>query len=400
MPSMKQVREITVSNFNQLHFEQLSEAPFESYHLSNGIRIVHQRIYSPVAYCAIMMNAGSRDEAENENGAAHLVEHLIFKQTGKRKAHHIFYERALELFYDIIFNHRFTDKILQLEKSVVIDEIKSSKDNPSELIFDEFDCLLFPDHPLGRRTLGVVQSVNRLSISDLERFVARNYNTGQIVISSVGNISFQRLIAYAEKYFGKIAVKPQTAIRTSTAGYVSFHKESGKKNHQSHCIIGVSCSSVESRFRIAMLMLANLLGGPGMNTRLNMSLRERYGLVYHVEASYTPYSDVGVFQIYFASDRSRVEKCIHEIEKELDRLKKNPLTKEQLRKLQLQVMGQLAIASDNNEARMLSAAKSILMFDRIDNMHDIYTQITEVNDELLCEIANSVFCNLSFLMHY
>ena len=404
--------------------------PFKTHTLSNGIRLVHQMIDSPVAYCALMMNTGSRDELKNESGAAHLVEHLIFKETGKRKAHHILsrmenvggelnayttkedtcihaaflnthYARSLELFNDIVFNHKITDKILQLEKSVVIDEIKSTKDSPSELIFDEFDYLLFPNHSLGRNTLGSTQSVNRLTRTDIERFIARNYQPGQMVISSVGNIPFQRLMNIVEKYFGEIPVKPQTPIaRTAPAVYTSFKKEIGKKNHQSHCVIGTVCDSADRQFRVAMAMLANLLGGPGMNTRLNMSLRERHGWVYHVESSYTPYSDVGVFQIYFASDRSKTEKCVLQIEKELDLLKKNPLTKEQLKKLQLQMMGQLAIASDYNDARMLSAGKSMLMFDRVDDLHDVCEQISEVNAGRLCEIANKVFTNLSFLTYH
>jgi len=307
----------------------------------------------------------------------------------------------LELFHDIVFNHRITDKALQLEKSVVIDEIKATKDSPSELIFDEFDQLLFPNHPLGRNTLGATQSVNRLTKTDVERFIARNYHPAQMVISSVGNIPFQRLIDIVEKYFGGVVSKPQTPIaRTAPAAYIPFRKGTGKKNHQSHCVIGTICDSSDRKFRVAMAMLANLLGGPGMNTRLNMSLRERHGWVYHVEASYTPYSDAGVFQIYFASDRSKTEKCVLQIEKELDRLKKNPLTKEQMKKLQLQVMGQLAIASDYNDARMLSAGKSMMMFGRVDDFHDICKQISEVDAGRLCEIANKVFCHLSFLTYY
>ena len=412
-----------------INFE-ISGAPFECSTLANGIRVVHQKIESPVAYCALTMNTGSREETAKESGAAHLAEHLLFKETGKRKAHHILsrmenvggelnayttkedtcihaaflnthYPRALELFSDIVFNHRITDKTLQLEKSVVIDEIKSAKDSPSELIFDEFDKLLFPSHPLGGNTLGSAQSVGRLSRTDIERFVARNYHPDQMVLSSVGNISFERLMDVAAKYFGNIPAKHQPPVpRTPPPSYIPFAKEAGKKNHQSHCVIGVTCDSSDREFRIAMAMLSNLLGGPGMNTRLNMSLRERHGWVYHVEASYTPYSDVGVFQIYFASDKSKTAKCTLQIEKELDLLKRTPLTKEQLKKLKLQMMGQLAIASDNHDARMLSAGKSMLMFGRIDNLHDICRQISEVSAERLCEIANAVFRRLSFLTYH
>ena len=404
--------------------------PFERHTISNGLRLVHQRIASPVAYCALMMNVGSRDELTNERGAAHLLEHLMFKQTGKRKAHHILsrmenvggelnayttkedtciyaaflnhhYARSLELFADIVFNHQLNEKLFRLEKNVVIDEIKSSKDNPTEVIFDEFDNLLFPKHPLGNNTLGTIQSVNRLDKMAVERFAARNYHPNRMVLSSVGDIPFERLIAWSEKYFGGVAASAQSSNeRTAPEKYVPFKKTVGKRNHQSHCVIGATCDSSEREFRIAMSMLANLLGGPGMNTRLNMSLRERNGWVYHVEASYIPYSDVGLFNVYFASDKTKIEKCMAQIDKELDKLKKEPLSVEQLKRLQLQMMGQLAIASDNNDARMLSAGKSILMFENIDDLHDICSAINETSAERLCEIANQVFDNMSVLTYH
>ena len=405
-------------------------APFELHTLPNGVRLVHQKIESPVAYCALMMNAGSRDELKDEYGAAHLVEHLMFKETGKRKAHHILsrmenvggelnaytskedtcihaaflnshYARSLELFSDMVFNHKITDKVLQLEKNVVIDEIKSSKDSPSESIFDQFDELMFPNHPLGRNTLGSVHSVQKLGNTDVERFVARNYHPDRMVLSSVGNISFQRLIAFAEKYFGVITPKSQAPVLRDAPGIISpFEKQINKRNHQSHCILGVRCDGSDLEFRVAMTMLANLLGGPGMNTRLNMSLRERHGWVYHVEASYTPYSDVGVFCIYFATNRAKLDNCVEQIEKELNKLKKEPLTEKQLKKLKLQIMGQLAIASDYHDARMLSAGKNLLMFDKIDNLHDFCVQMNTIDAEFLREVANRVFCNLSFLTYY
>jgi len=407
----------------------VSSSPYVMYTMSNGLRLVHQKIESPVAYCALMINAGSRDELPNEYGAAHLMEHLIFKETGKRKAHHILsrlenvggelnayttkedtcihaaflnqhYARSLELFTDLVFNHQVTDKLFQLEKNIVIDEIKSSKDNPSEIIFDEFDNLLFPSHPLGRNTLGTIQSINRLDKATVERFAARNYHPSRMVLSSVGNIPFERFVACAEKNFGSITKYPQTYVeRTAPDVFVPFKKEVGKRNHQSHCVMGTTCDSSVREFRIAMTMLANLLGGPGMNTRLNMSLRERNGWVYHVEASYTPYSDVGVFNIYFATHKSKIEKCISQIEKELEILKKTPLTVHQMKKLQLQMMGQLAIAYDNHDARMLSAGKSMLMMEKTEDLHDICSTIYEIDAKRLCEIANLVFVDLSILTY-
>jgi predicted Zn-dependent peptidase len=409
--------------------DTISEQPFETHVLSNGIRLVHQRISSTVAYCSLLSGTGSRDESDNQHGAAHLIEHLIFKKTAKRKAHHILsrmenvggeinaytnkedtcvhatflcphYERALELFYDIVFNHRFDEKLIQLEKSVVIYEINSSKETPAEVLFDEFDKFLFPNHPLGKNILGTTKSINTLNIKELEQFVSDNYQLDKIIIASVGNISFERLIKYVEKYFGTLIPKQNPYIqRVKPADYVPFKKEFNKKGHQSHVLLGRSHDDIDNQFRIASTLLANLVGGSGMNTKLNMLLREKLGLVYHVEASYSAYSDIGIFQIYFASEKSKVEKCIILIEKELEKLKKQPLTKDALKRLQMQTMCQLAMSADFNDARMLSAAKSTLVFDKISQLSDIYQQISEIDAEQICEIANDLFSDLSLLVH-
>ncbi len=417
-------------NFSEMSIKvDFSERPFETYTLTNGIQLIHRSVDFPVAYCGLMMNTGSRDEQINEFGAAHLTEHLMFKETVKRKAHHIVsrmenvggelnaytakedtcihaaflsahYARALELFGDLAFNHRITEKTLEVEKKVVIDEIKSSKDNPSELIFDEFDELLFPEHPLGRNTLGTIRSVAGLDKTAVERFTARNYRADQMVLSSVGNIPFQRLIGYAEKYFGTAPVQEKEPVtRSSPPAYMPFEKTVGKKNHQSHCIIGTACPDSSRKFRVEMSLLANLLAGPGMNSRLNMSLRERNGWVYHVEASYTPYSDVGAFLIYFATDKSNLKKCKIQVEKELIKLREVPLTDLQMKKLRRQIAGQFAVALDNRDAEMLSGGKSMLMYHRTDTLRDICMQIDEVKAENLRATADRVFKNMSFLTY-
>ncbi len=211
------------SPYSGIHLKFISsEIPFESFTMPNGIRVIHQFDKSPVAYCALFIHAGSRDELQHEEGAAHLIEHLLFKETKNRKAHHILsrmedvggeinaytakeetcihaaflssdYERALELISDIVFNQNLTEKNIELEKKVVLDEIKSYQDNPSELIFDEFDKLLMGNHPLGNNTLGSTLLLKKLNKSTLEQFAARNYCTDQMVISSVGNVSLKKL---------------------------------------------------------------------------------------------------------------------------------------------------------------------------------------------------------------
>ncbi len=418
------------TKFSGLSYKVISaEMPLETFVLSNGIRLIHQQTDSPVAYCALMMGVGSRDELEDEFGVAHLVEHLLFKETQKRKAHHIFnyienvggelnayttkedtcihaaflsdyYARALELFSDIVFHHKISDKTLEIEKRVVIDEINSCKDNPVESIFDAFDELLFGAHPLGHNLLGSVRSIKKANKVSVEQFVARTYCTEQMVLSSVGKISLQKLIYYAEKYLGQVPLKTKDMdVRVIPEINPSFIKNISKNNHQSHCIIGTSCDSVDRKFRLAMTMLANFLGGPGMSTRLNMSLRERNGWVYHVEASYTPYSDIGLFAVYFGTDKNNLEKCIGQIKKEFATLKLKPMTVMQLKRLQQQVVGQLAIASDNGDAKMLSAGKSLLMYNRVDTLSEIFEQVDQMQASYLQEVANEVFDNLSLLVY-
>ncbi len=416
-------------NISGLSFRAISpDTSFEIYTLANGVRLIHQQVDSAVAYCALMINAGSRDELVHETGVAHLAEHLLFKGTHKRKAHHIlsrlenvggdlnayttkedtcihaafleeYYARTLELFSDIVFGNKISQKAFNLERNVVVDEIKSCKDNPSELIFDDFDHLLFPDHTLGNNTLGTERSVGKLNKTVVEQFIRRNYCTDQIVLSSVGKISFRRLVYFAEKYFGEIPFNSQKILRVVPVVHPFFDKTVNKRGHQSHCILGTTCDSSDRNFRVAMAMLANLLGGPGMNTRLNMSMRERNGWVYHVEASYVPYSDIGTFNIYFGTDKINLERCVTQVERELANLKKKALTGMQMKRLQQQVAGQIAIASDSNEARMLSAAKSLLMFDRIDSIRDMIMQVHDMKPEYLRDVANQVFKRLSRLTY-
>ena len=383
---------------------------------------------SSVAYCALMINAGSRDELISESGAAHMAEHLIFKGTYKRKAHHIlsrlenvggdlnayttkedtcvhaaflnlYYARTLELFSDIVFNSKIAGKAFEVEKNVVIDEIKSYKDNPSELIFDDFDRLLFLNHPLSSNTLGTESAVKKLNETRIEQFINRNYCTGHVVLSSTGEIPFKRLVYYVEKYFGEIPFRTRDMSRIAPDTYSVFDKRVKKQGHQSHCVMGTICDSSDRKFRIAAMMLANLLGGPGMNTRLNMSMRERNGWVYHVEASYVSYSDAGVFNIYFGTDKTNLEKCIMQVERELSVLKENPLTTIQMKRLQQQIVGQMTIGSDNGEARILSAAKSFLTYGRIYHLPDLVEQVYDMSPEYMQDVANRVFNNLSRLVY-
>ena len=402
--------------------------PFETFKLANGIKLIHKYIDSPVAYCALIANTGSRDEQDDESGVAHLVEHLIFKETNKRKSHHIlsrlenvggelnayttkeetcvhaaflsnYYARALDLMSDLMFNQKITGKTLELEKKVVLDEIRSCKDNPSELIFDEFDTMMFPLHSLGYNTLGTEKSVKALSKKTVERFIECNYFTNEIIISSIGKISFQQLIKYSEKYFGNIPVKERVTGRVRPSVASPFERRISRKTHQAHCVLGTVCNGNGPRYRMGMTMLANILGGPGMNTRLNISLREKTGWVYHVESSYISYSDIGIFNTYFGTERSNLEKCIKRVEQEIIQLKNKRLSDFQMNRLRQQMIGQFAIAFDNSEAQMLSAGKNFLMFDKTENLSDIIELINDINAVYLQDLALESFNSLSFLIY-
>jgi predicted Zn-dependent peptidase len=392
----------------------------EQHKLANNIRIVHKRTKGAVAHCGIIINCGSRDEKENEQGLAHFIEHVIFKGTKKRKAYHIlsrmedvggeinafttkeetcvyssfmpeYYERSLELLQDIVFQSIFPSKELKKEKTVVIDEINSYKDNPSEQIFDDFEELLFNDHPVGRNILGTpkhIKSFNKKMISD---FISRNYLTNEMVISSVGDIDFKKLIQIIEKYFGHISKNSESKIRKPFKKYIPFHKSLNHSGFQTHAKLGSISYQAKSDKKTPMILLNNILGGPGMNSRLNLSIREKYGLTYSIESHYTPYSDTGIFSIYLASDKESIQKCIRLIKKELALFCKKPLGPKQLKKGKLQLIGQIAIGQESEVNLMLSIAKSILLYNKIDSFEEIKEKINNVSAQEIQEIANDIF---------
>ncbi|MFP4557708.1 MAG: M16 family metallopeptidase [Bacteroidales bacterium] len=391
----------------------------ESYTLNNGIKIVHLRTASPVAYCCMMINAGTRDELDNEHGIAHFIEHVIFKGTKRRKAYHIMnrlddvggelnaytskeetvvnatflkedYHRAVELLYDILFRSTFPEKELIKEKEVVLDEINSYKDSPSELIFDDFDELVYPNHPFGRNILGTKKHIRKFSRNDIKSFMQRNYNTDQMVFCSLGNIPMSRVVRLAERYFGTIPPNLRLHDRKPVSITEPKVKEVNKRTYQKHCIIGCRAYSLEHPKRIAMHLLNNILGGPGQNSRLNMSLRERSGYAYNVESSYTPFSDTGLFSIYFATDKVNFLKSLELVHHELEKARSVQLGVQQLVKAKRQLVGQLAIASENSEALMLNIARSYLFFDSFEDLQVVNNKIESIPASELQAIANDV----------
>ena len=385
----------------------------------NGLRIIHHQIPSQVAHCGLYINAGSRNEKAGEHGMAHFIEHLIFKGTKKRKAHHIIsrleavggeinaytgkeetciyssfmkedFERSLELICDMTFHSIFPEKELAREKQVIIDEIISYRDNPSEQIFDDFEELVFRGDPIGRNILGTPKNLKRFTRDDIIEFMANNYRTNQMVFSSVGNIDFRKVLKYAQKH---LACIPANISSTGSNGLISYNPEFKtvkKRTHQVHCIIGNLSFDLHDRRRMSMILLNNILGGPGMSARLNLALRERSGYAYNIESHFTAYSNTGIFTVYFGTDREKLDRCRSLVHKEFEGLRVNRLSKMQLKRAKRQLKGQLTIGWENKENLMMAIGKSYMMFDRVDSMEEVYEKIERITADELLEVANIV----------
>ncbi|MGL5683186.1 MAG: M16 family metallopeptidase [Marinifilaceae bacterium] len=393
---------------------------YQTHILSNGLRIIHQHVSGKAAYCGVIINVGSRDEEEHEEGIAHFIEHVIFKGTTRRRAYHILnciesvggelnayttkedtcihaaflpqdYDRVLNLFSDILFNSIFPEKELEKEKEVVLDELNSYRDNPSEQIYDDFEALVYRGDPLGRNILGNEKSVKGLKREDVVAFVQKHYQPHRMVLSSVGDIPFEKLVKLAERYFGALESSGELFDRKEPVIYVPASKEVTLKTYQSHCVIGSTAYDQRSEDRIPLSMLIEIIGGSGMNTRLNMALREKHGLAYNIETGYTPYSNTGLFNIYFGCDEEDLSKCISLTKRELKGMYDKPLTSLQLKKLKRQIVGQITISSENYESAMLANGKSFLVYGKVESLEEIYRRIEAITAEQLQRIAYEVF---------
>ncbi len=392
----------------------------QTFVLKNEIRIIHQETNSPVSHFGVLINTGSRDEEADEQGIAHFIEHVIFKGTKTRKAFHIlnriedvggelnayttkeetavyatflseYYQRSMELISDLLINSTFPAKELEREKEVVIEEINSYKDSPSELIFDEFEEILFDGHPIARNILGTPELIKTFSKSSILKFMDENYHTDQMVLSSVGNIPMSKFIRLCEKYFGHIPEKTRSKKRSDDYHYQPEKRVLQKDTFQAHCIIGNLAPSIFSPQRMQMVLLNNILGGPSMNSRLNMALRERNGMAYNVESGYTGYFDTGEFSVYFGTDKENLDQALWLVNKEFRMMKEKLMGIVQLSRAKKQLIGQLAISTENREDLMLSIGKSFLFFNRVDSLDTIFKKIEQIESSDIMEIANEIF---------
>ena len=391
--------------------------------LPNGLRIIHRPSASRVAYCGFAVDAGTRDELEHEQGMAHFVEHLIFKGTQKRRAWHILnrmehvggdlnaytnkeetviysaflnehFSRAFELLTDIVFHSTFPQREIDKETEVIIDEIQSYEDNPAELIFDDFEELIFPNHPLGRNILGRPELLRGFTTADAMAFTSRFYQPENMIFFVQGNLDFKRqVVRQAEKLLADIPTVSQHYAREKPQLYVPRKQIVCKETHQAHVMIGARGYDAYNERRTALYLLNNLLGGPGMNSRLNLSLRERRGLVYNVESNLTSYTDTGTFCIYFGCDPDDVELCLRLVHKELRKLCDTPLSTSQLHAAKKQLIGQIGVAGDNNENNALGMAKVFLHYNKYEAPENVFRRIESLTPTLLQDVANEMFAS-------
>ena len=368
---------------------------FSTYTLPNGIRGIHRQVRNTVAHCALVIGAGSRDEHPAEYGLAHLTEHAFFKGTERRKAWQVNcrlenlggelnafttkedttihattlkgdFAKAAELIADIAFRSTFPDRELEREKEVIVDEINTYKDSPADLIYDTFEDMLFEGSELGHNILGRKASLMRYDGQAIRAFTARTHTTDQMVFSSIGNFSAKTAEAVAARYFASQPASQRGFVRAAPA---------------------------------PLALVTNILGGPCANSLLNIVVREKNGLSYNIEASYTPYGDTGIVAIYFSSDHSNAEQCIELIEGQLHKLRTVPLTARQLSMAKKQFIAQLAISSESNESYMLGAGKSLLVHDGIDTMEQVYAKVRALTARQLTEVAEEVFSDMSRLIY-
>ena len=400
-----------------------------------GLQYAVRKSTSAVGYCALSIKCGTRDEAGFHGGIAHFLEHTIFKGTAKRKASAInsyldklggelnayttkeeivFHAtvlkedlgKAASLLFELATSPTFPEHEIEVEKGVVTDEIHSYKDSPSEDIFDKFEELLFAGHPLSGNILGTPASVKKITREELMKFVREKFIPCRMAFTIVADIDEKKLeksvLKLADKFFHDYAgtcasaaechagIAPCGNYRVPEA--ITFDKTLNKRNHQANCIIGgLAPSLYQERERLATVLLCNILGGPANNSILNATLREKHGWVYSVECGYTQFADTGMVTISLGCDKSNIDKCVDAVYKEMAKLQNELLSDRKLKAAKKQLLGQLAISSDNNENQCLSMGKVLLAFGKIDSGKDNRTKVEGITAEDLQEVALSVF---------
>jgi len=398
--------------------------------LSNGLRVIHLPSTSPVVYCGYEINAGTASETATEEGIAHFCEHATFKGTACRDSLDIIrclenvggdlnayttktstvyhsailrehFPLAVDLLSDIVFRSIYPQKEIEKEVEVICDEIESYNDSPAELIYDEFENLLFKNLPLGHSILGTAKTVRQFTSEDAKRFTSRYYRPNNSVFFVYGNVDFNQIVALLQQHTGDIVpTEPlqldytEDATATIVKGAETYRASNivvHKKTHQAHVMIGTRGYSVHDSRRIALYLLNNILGGTGMNARLNVILRERRGLVYTVESSMVGYADAGLWCTYLGCDAGDVNHCLRLVRTELNRFIEHPLTERQLEAARKQLKGQIGIARDNSESMALDLGKSFLHEGKPRDIESLMHRIDSVTSADIQNVAREVF---------
>ena len=394
--------------------------PHRVIRLRNGLRLLHIPTASPISHFGILIDAGTRDEPAQHPGLAHFVEHTIFKGTEKRNAYRVInrmesvggdlnastskeetdfyasflspdYPRAVELLADIFFHATFPKKELEKEKTVIFEEINFYNDSPSELIFDDFEALVFDGHDMGKIILGTKESVQRIQREDIMDFTSRNYTLENVVLASVGNISTDKLVRLCERHFGSVNLTEGTRRREPFHDYRPQTRTVRKATSQTNVVTGGPAYDFRHPKRLPFMLLTNILGGQGQNSRLNMSVREKMGLAYTVEAYFNPFSDCGLFSVYFGCDTHERDHCLNLVYKELEKLKRQKLGTMQLYYAKKQYIGQIALAQESKLNELLASGHTSLFYDEVADMDENIRTLEQITADELCDIANEIF---------
>mgnify|MGYP004510724941 FL=1 len=410
--------------------KNIEKMKYNTYTLDNGLRIIHLPSDSKVVYCGYQINAGTRDEEPGEEGLAHFCEHVTFKGTERRKAWHIlnclesvggdlnaytnkegtvYYAailkehiaRAVDLLSDIVFHSTYPQQEIDKEVEVICDEIESYNDSPAELIYDEFENILFKGNSLGHNILGTVEQVRQFTTEDALRFTRKLYRPDNAVFFAYGDIDFKKLVTLLKRSVGSEELRVKNEEFNSREEERMKGEESNspkgqtivmeKHTHQAHVMIGTQAYDVHDDRRMPLYLLNNILGGPGMNAKLNLALREHNGLVYTVESTMVAYGDTGTWSIYFGCDEHDVKRCLRLVRKELDKFMEKPLSDAQLRAAKKQIKGQIGVACDNRENFALDFGKSFLHYGWEKNVDRLYEQVDAITAQQMQAVAQELF---------
>jgi predicted Zn-dependent peptidase len=394
---------------------------YEIHTLPNGIRVVHNQVTSTkIVHCGIMLDIGSRDENPANQGIAHFWEHMAFKGTKKRKSFHIlnrleslggelnaftdkekimfyaslrdeYFERAIELLADITFDSVFPANQIEKERHVILEEMSMYYDDPEDSLQDEFDSLIFSGHSLGMNILGTKKTVSKFKRTDFKSFVKEHLDTSRIIFSSVGNISMEKVVQLAEKYLGRIPAVTSVKRRKKFSSYKAKDLVLKREVKQGRCAIGRPAYKVTDEKRSAFYVLTSILGGSGMNSRLNLALREKYGFVYSIGSYFVPFTDTGIFMISFGTEPSQMKRSIELVKVELKKLREVPLGVKQLVSSKEQILGHLAMAEESNISFMMMMARNLLDLKKIVTFEELQEQVKGITALQLQQLANEMF---------